>query len=349
MRVLKLSILDRYIAGHVIGATMLAMVVLVVLFSVLEYAYQLSKLDASYSSTASTTLLKLPRLCYELFPAVIAIGTMIGLGGLATGSQLIVIRTAGVSPARITLSALLGAVVLIPLVVVVGEVLTPYSETRLQERRHIAAGGGNPIWLRSDTKVIRLGKVISQDWIEEVRIYDFTDGELSSITHVAKMRRDADRWLLSDLRRSSFTPTGVHAEQLDTQALALDIDPGLVRVTVKYPRTLSLSQLWAHIAYLQQNGMATNHSAVVFWAKVFYPLSLVGMVLAAAPLILGWVNTTLLGARIMIGVFGGVGFYILSRIVEQRTIAWGLPPVVGAATPLLLLLGVAYLLQRRLH
>ena len=347
MPTLRLSILDRYIAGHVLGAILLSMLILLMLLSMLEGAYQMGRTD--YSSAISDTLLRMPRLCYELFPAVTAIGTMVGLGSLAAGSQLIVIRTAGVSPARITLSALLGAIVLIPLVLVVGEVLVPYSEKRLRGGFNMVTNGGNPVWLRNDNKMVRFGKVISQDWMEAVRIYDFDEDELRSITYAAKMQREADHWLLSDIKRSSFTPAGVYTERLEAQLLTLDIDPGLVHVVVKYPRTLPLSQLWAHIVFLKQNGMSADHSAIVFWSKVFFPLSLFGMVLAAAPIILGWGSTALLGMRMMIGIFSGIGFYVLSRMTEYSTLVWGLPPLVGAVAPLVLLGCVAYLLQRRLH
>ena len=63
-------------------------------------------------------LLLLPRFSYELFPVAVLLGSLIGLGGLASHSELIAMRAAGVSLSRIVL-AVMKAGVLAMLVMVI--------------------------------------------------------------------------------------------------------------------------------------------------------------------------------------------------------------------------------------
>jgi hypothetical protein len=74
--------------------------------------------------------LSLPRYAYQVFPIATLIGALIGLGALASRSELVAMRAAGFSVARIIRAGLLGGVLLAALAVVVGEVIAPVAEQR---------------------------------------------------------------------------------------------------------------------------------------------------------------------------------------------------------------------------
>ena len=97
-------------------------------------------------------LLTLPRHAFVLFPFAAVIGALIGLGTLAVSSELSVVRTAGVSIGRIVGSVLKGALLLVVIAVLFGEIVAPYCERLAQARRTAAleetSGRRNGFWIR---------------------------------------------------------------------------------------------------------------------------------------------------------------------------------------------------------
>ena len=349
-----LKILDVYIARHVVAGSLLCLGLLVALFSFVAFVYDIGRIGAGYGidDAMINTLLTLPRLSYELFPVAAAIGSMIGLGGLAATSQLVVIRAAGVSVPRIAVSALCGAAVLVLSATFIGEVIAPYSERSAQSRRAAALGSGvgGPVWLRSGSKIINIDRILSDNRMRDVRVYEFdANNHLRVITHAREVRYVSNHWLLSGIERSTFEPDRVRLDKIEQETWVLDIDPGVVGVTAEYPESLSLVQLSDHINYLEQNNLATDRIALAFWIKIFYPLATGAMVLLATSLVLGWMRGNLLGKRILIGSFLGIGFHVLNRMSGQGGIVWGISPVWSAAAPTLLLIIIAVYLLRRVR
>ena len=117
-----MRILDRYLAGAVIGGTLLAMAVLLPLLGFFLLADELDQVGvASYGFLDALVVmgLSLPRYAYQIFPIATLIGALVGLGALASRSELVAMRAAGVSVGRIVWSGLMGGVLLAILAVVV--------------------------------------------------------------------------------------------------------------------------------------------------------------------------------------------------------------------------------------
>ncbi|MCW8959454.1 MAG: LptF/LptG family permease, partial [Gammaproteobacteria bacterium] len=104
-----MRLLDRYIIRTVIGHTLVVFAVLLGLyfFSTLirEMGY-VGKGSYSNQDAVIISIMLLPRQAYELFPMVALLGSMLGLGTLAGNSELTVMRAAGISVNRMTVSVL---------------------------------------------------------------------------------------------------------------------------------------------------------------------------------------------------------------------------------------------------
>ena len=95
-------------------------------------------------------LLSLPQQAWEVLPIAALIGSLIGLGTLARGSELTVIRATGVSVARLAVAALAAALVLMGSRVSLGEFLGPPLQqaakgaqgVRQIQRLSFGSGGG---------------------------------------------------------------------------------------------------------------------------------------------------------------------------------------------------------------
>jgi lipopolysaccharide export system permease protein len=99
-------------------------------------------------------LLIQPQRLYELFPMALLVGGLLGMGALASGSELIVMRAAGLSLTRLTRSVLQAGLLLSLAVLLVGEFIAPPLEQFAREQRAIAKGenlairGGRGFWAR---------------------------------------------------------------------------------------------------------------------------------------------------------------------------------------------------------
>ena len=87
-------------------------------------------------------LLTAPRRAYEMLPMAALIGCLIGLGTLASNSELTIMRAAGVSIGRIVWAVMKPMLVLMLAGILIGEYVAPLTENQAQADRALAQGGG---------------------------------------------------------------------------------------------------------------------------------------------------------------------------------------------------------------
>ena len=108
----SMSLLARYIGRTVLLNTLLVLLVLVALSALFSFIRELDdvgKGDYSVKTALIYILLRMPGSAYELFPSSVLLGSLLGLGAMASHSELIVMRSAGISIPQIARSvALIG-------------------------------------------------------------------------------------------------------------------------------------------------------------------------------------------------------------------------------------------------
>ena len=84
-----------------------------------------------------------------------------------------------------------------------------------------------------------------------------------------------------------------------------------------------------------------------FWTMVSIPLSIIAMILIAAPFVFGSQRSASAGRQLLIGTILGIVFLLSQQITGYLGLLLDLNPAVSALAPSLLLLGVGgYLLER---
>ena len=129
--------LDRYIAltvGNMMVAAVLGLVGVLTIFTFIE---QIEDVQGDYTmfKVVMFCLFSVPRIIYELIPFGALVGCLAGLGALASSSELVVMRAAGVSTWRITWSAIIPVLFLAALGVLVGEFVLPDLERTAHRHR----------------------------------------------------------------------------------------------------------------------------------------------------------------------------------------------------------------------
>ncbi|WP_159310274.1 LptF/LptG family permease, partial [Klebsiella pneumoniae] len=94
------KILDWYIGRTIVATTALVLVTFVGLSGIIKYVEQLRKVgEGSYELLQALlfVVLSIPRDVEMFFPMAALLGALIGLGALASSSELVVMQAAGFS------------------------------------------------------------------------------------------------------------------------------------------------------------------------------------------------------------------------------------------------------------
>ena len=352
-----MRILDAWIARHVMGGALLALAVLLSLTAVVGFVEELDAVGRGRYGVGGAieyVLLTLPRHAVVLFPLASVIGALAGLGALAVTRELAVVRASGVSVARTVGSVLMGALALMVIAVVVGEVVAPYCERLAQTRRAAALDEAQKtedgFWVREGRHFVNAVRARPDGTVEDMYIYEIgPDGTLRALTHAAGARYRDGAWVLESVRRSEVSAAGVVTRSVPRTAWETRLRPGLVSLASARLESLSARALVRYIDYLRENRLETAAYELALWMKVVYPLATGVMIVLAVPLVLGGIGGAGIGQRILVGCLIAVTFHVVNEVSGKMGIVYGLSPALSAFAPTLLFLAAGMWLLRRVR
>ncbi|MCK7576323.1 MAG: LPS export ABC transporter permease LptG [Chromatiales bacterium] len=352
-----MRILDRYLAWAVMSGTLLTLGGLLPLMGVFILSDELDAIGTERYGLAEAmlfTLLSLPRYLYQLFPIATLIGALIGLGTLASRSELVAMRAAGISVGRLVRAALLGGLVLATVAVVLGELVAPIAEQRAVELRRLALSGEAAqltpygFWAIDDGAYVNIREIRSGTSLRDIHIYrvDAAAGTLEA-SHAEGARYENGRWMLEGIALSRVDGEGVKVERVERAEWDSMLDPGLLRVVVADPRALPVWGLYKYIRFMSVNKQDASAYEIAFWGKVLHPVLTLSMILIAIPILLGSSRSTGMGRRMLAGILVGLVYYLVSRTFAYLALLFGMNAFLAAIAPPVLFIGAAMLLLRR--
>ena len=352
-----MKLLDRYIAITLIQVSLLALFSLVLLFSFFALVDQLDAVgQGNYGVVQALyyVLLTVPRLSFELFPIAAVVGSMTTLGMFDKSSELVVLRTSGISQPRFAWSLCKGALVLICISLFVGEIVSPHTEEIAQQMRSIALSKRitlktqHGFWSRDDQSFINIRKILPGNRVREIYIYEFDDDDkLRTSTFAKRAEYKDDQWLLEDIRQTEIRDEGVSVKQMKVATWEALLSPDVINLNIIKPQFLSFIRLYDYISYLRTNGQSSVIYEQALWSKIISPLAILVMVLIAIPMMKGYSRITAIGQRVSLGCLVGIIFHIINQIAGHVGVIYNLNPAFSVIFPTILMLGVIALLLRR--
>ena len=353
-----MSLLDRYIVRAILGSVLLVMLVMLVLGALFVFIDQQDDIGTGHYTAFGAfwyTLLNLPQLAYELLPITALIGSLLGLGALARGSELTVVRASGVSTARLAGMALLAGLLLIFVELLLGELLAPPLQQAAREQKafsklsNVSFGGGGGAWVRDGDLILNVAGQYSQRQFGSMQIFELSPQHrliaLGHATHATAGSKG--KWLLSDYTESRFADDAVTTRPPGQRLLASNVTAGFLGLAVEDPKQLTSRALWRLISYYRTNALDTREYLFAFWSRIARTLAIAFSVLLAIPFVLGSLRSAGAGTRMMLGLILGISFFLLQRLIESGTIVFDLNPVVLAWLPTALLATVTVTLLAR--
>lgn len=351
-----ITILDRYLARNIIGGSLLVAFLLVALSAFLLLIGQMSDFAGQYDlwKAIQYVLLSMPQQVYELFPMSVLLGSLLGLGGLASGNELMVMRAAGISTLRLGRACILGGVILGLGCFALGEFIAPQAEqhakalknsARMNRISYLASGG---IWAREGNTVFNVQQMIAADHLLGLSIYRLDEsGGLDLVLEAREAMGGKAGWTLKQVKETRFTEAGVASRNVASMPWPNLLETSFLRLLIVDPEVLSLRGLSDYMEFLERNGLDVKRYEQAFWTKVVIPFSVVAMVLLALPFVFGPLRSVGAGQRVIFGVLIGVIFYLVNLTLSHSGLVFGLPPLVSAWVPTVLAVLIATAFLRR--
>jgi lipopolysaccharide export system permease protein len=349
--------LDRHIGFHVVRDSLLTLLALLAVFSLVEFLDDVSDVGRGGYTTAAAVeymLLSIPNRAAILFPVAAVIGSLIGLGSLASHRELVVVRAAGVSTLRIAGAAMKTASLLVVAAVLVGEVIAPFTERLAHQRRTAALSDnrtletGEGFWIRDGNTFINVGSVLPGNLMNELYIYEFDEEhQLRVATYADHAIYEDGEWTLEGIHQSHIGKGGVIARDVREADWRSAFKPELADVVTVRVSSLSIPGLMRYIDYLQTNGLDTTRYDLALWNKLVHPFTTAVMIFIALPLVLGRLGNLSIGPRIVAGVAIALAFLLLQRMAGHMGLSFGLNAFMSASLPTLIFLLLAIWMFRR--
>jgi len=350
-----MHILDRYIAKMIFNSNLVVLLVFLGLRLFVGIFGELNDLgQGNYGilQVAQYALLTLPLDIYQLYPNIALLGSLAGLGILASTNELTVIRVSGVSIARISWIVIRVAMVLTIFMTLIGEFIAPSLDQYAKKQKFFLETGvltddsKTNLWLHEENTFINIGLVDANRKLENITRFSFNDaGELSSISY-AVMAKEVDRqWHFYDVQTTRFYADHVVTEKSPEAAWTLKFRPHLL--IAQNPTGMNLKTVLQQAQYNKTNGLEVSNYLLNFWQRVLQPLATLIMVYLAIPFIFGPLRSSTMGLRILSGVMTGLAFYIINRFFGPFSIVYQIPPFVAAVIPLILFFMIGLVLMWR--
>lgn len=347
--------LDGYLIRAILGPVALVTAVVLVLSGLFLFLGQQDDIGlGSYTAfdAAKYVLLNLPEQAWALLPVSALIGSLMGLGALARGSEITVIRAAGISPVRIAMSALMAAGILIVLEVALGEFIAPHLQQAARQNKafsklsEVTFGGGGGAWVRDGNLIISAARQSGERQFGGMMVFELShDHHLKAIGHADRATSGASSaasgasngWMLRGYTESRFGSDRVLTRPVGERMLQTPVTAEFLGLAVENPNELEVMSLYRLIRYYQQNALDARPYIFAFWSRIARTLGIAFAVLLAVPFVLGSLRSAGAGARMMVGFIVGIALFLLQRLIESGTLVFDLNPVILAWIPTALL------------
>jgi lipopolysaccharide export system permease protein len=351
-----IRLLQKYIGSTVINHILLVCCALLGMLIFIQLMTEMRDLGHGHyyiREALSYVSLSLPFIMYQLFPMAALLGALLGLGRLASCSELVVIRAAGVSLVQLAGFVVSATLVLLIVITLIGETVAPamfaQASSLKQKAKDEDKESVEGLWFHQGNNFIRVHKLLPNNQLQGITRYQVNaQGQLSSVSYAKTANLDHGKWFFKDIVATEIYPDHVDSKKIlsETWPVNLSYKPVTTQDEGNY---FNLIQLYDHIQYLRQNGLNAYQDQFAFWQRLLQPLATLVMVCLALPFVLGSLRSSSTGLRMMIGILLGFAFFSLNRFAGYFSMLLQVPAFWAAIFPVALFTAVAWVLLARVR
>jgi lipopolysaccharide export system permease protein len=323
---------------HVSHATFTAMLGVILILLIVQMLFvflgQLGDLNAHYriGSALYFVLLQIPTNLYAILPIGALIGAVIGLGSLATNSELIVMRASGVSLWRIVAWVLRPALVFGLMAFALSQWFIPPANIASNAvRSGIKQDSGvRGYWHKEGQEFSFISYANDSGELGPVKAFQFDANQVMVNSWVSpsglyQSNTGNNAWILHNVTNANILPSGQsHTVLTANQIWNVNLKPKLLAAATTEPDELSPSQLFKYVRSVSiENAAVPNDYKLAFWQKVLAPLGLLSLVVLACSFVFGSLRNRSMGYRIVIALMAGLGLRYLQDFIGYVSLVAG--------------------------
>ncbi|RRJ85325.1 LPS export ABC transporter permease LptG [Aestuariirhabdus litorea] len=351
-----MRLLDAYIGRTVFVAILMVLVLLLGLDFVLGMVAELRRLKLDYQVPEMLIylLMKMPQRTYDYLPFASLIGCLVGVGSLATHSELVVMRAAGVSLWRIVWAVFKPMLLLVMIGTAIGEYVMPYTEHLADSERALQRAGHQDsilqqagVWHREGDEFQYFNVVEPNGVLHGVSRFRFDENfRLLESSYAKRAISQGDHWILEDVQVSRLEEQRMVSEHSQTLRWDTGLTTDALNIISVSPEDLSIRGLYAYVNYLERQGLDASEQELEMWKKLMQPLGIIALIVIGVSFVFGPLRSVTMGQRVFIGVLFGFGFKIFQDLLSPASMVFGFSPALAVAAPILLCLLLGWWLLR---
>ena len=339
-----MNVLDRYIAAAILRGVASVVIVLLAVVTFVEFVGQLDDVGtAQYEMkhALAYVALRIPRLIFQMLPAAALLGALLGLGNLAVHSELVVMRASGVSRLRMAGSVGVAGFVLVVLMALLGESLAPSLGAYARQVRSQALldsvdiANAQSAWMKDGDRIFNFRR--AEDGINFGSVFLFeldAAGSLDQVARADSAEIDAQqRWILANYAETQFSEDEISSNAERRSIKNYDLSLELLGLSEVREDLLDTTGLKRYIEYLEQNDLDSDRYVTAYWARMSDSVSVFLMTLLALPFVSGALRSSGTGARLVVGLIIGLGYYVVAQTFVNSGEVFDLDPLVVAWLP----------------
>lgn len=356
-----MSLLTRYLLKEIAIASGFVFIALLLLFSFFDLINELGSMgrgNYGLGQVAIFVLLQIPGHMYEIVPIAALIGSLFALSRLVMNSEIAVMRTSGVSIRQIAGTLAFAGLGFALLVLLIGELITPWSEQSAQKvklratKSVVAQSFQSGLWVKDGNAFINAREVLPDASMRGLQMYEFDQNwELKRIISAEQgVWQRGNLWTLSGVSDTRFAENGsisVGAEK--TRAWSSVLNPDILSVLLIAPEKMSTPALIRYIRHLSANKQKTARHEIALWSKLFYPLATPVIMLLALPFAFHSPRAGGVATKIFLGIMAGLAFHLSNRLFSHVGLLNGWSPFLTALAPSLIFLAIAWQALKRVE
>lgn len=318
----------KYITGFFLASVVLIGInLLIILISELK---NLGNHQYSLYLITKYIVFLIPQNFLDIFPYALLIGSMIAFGSMAYHSEIVAINSHGVGIKKTIKIILIQTLFLSLFFTLLTNAIAPELSNKAQSMKNIALNKSSVnknIWFKTSKSIINVDKVITDNDLENIKIYNITNGALSSII-TAKKAFFTNQWNLVDVNLLDVENNKITNKNSYTITAKEFIPFQILKSRFNKKRYNSIEDLYNNIIFYNDRGMYYEDHKITFWQKVFLPISCCIIIFVGLPFLFTKIRSTNQSQKIIFGILFGVTYFVITNIIINIALIFNIPALI---------------------
>lgn len=339
-----MKLINRYLSRVVLTSTLGVLTILAGLDFIFSLVAEIDDIKADYGffQIINYLLIQLPERMYIFFSVAILVGVLMGLGSLASTSELTVIRAAGISIPKIILSAFKPLLLILIIALLSKEFILPklsitaklYKWEKIYKISEMEIIKETELWLKEGNTIFSIDIIKDDNSLHGLKIFTLKDNwELDSLVTAKSAIYKNKQWELNKVRVINFSENKILEETHEVLDLRLPLKTKNLSLLSLSMEQISISQLFYFSKYLDSSGQPSGYYWLAFWKASLLPLTVFSVVLLGASFTFGPLRSVPAGTRVFHGVVIALGVKFAQDLLGPSTILWGISPIFAVLLP----------------